>query len=141
VLARPEDPGADAPSGSADAPPATRRRRAGAGVGAGLGDGLGDVVVVLVIVLQVAVPAVALMLPPPQRFGFQMYSGLGGVAVSIVDDEDVATAFDGAELLVGKLRPELDWLPTLPEAVCEAVPEAATVRVEQSGRERTVECD
>lgn len=132
MLARPEDSGADAPSGSADAPPATRRRRHA---------GIGDVAVVLVIALQVAVPAIALMLPPPQRFGFQMYSGLGGITVSIVDDEGVETDFDGAEQLVGKLRPELDWLPTLPEAVCAAAPEAATVRVEQSDRERTVECD
>jgi hypothetical protein len=96
---------------------------------------------VLVIALQIAVPTVALMLPPPQRFGFQMYSGLGGVAVSVTDDDGVERDLDSPEQFVGKLRPELDWLPTLPEAVCEAVPEAAVVRVEQSGRERTVECD
>lgn len=97
--------------------------------------------IVAVIALQIAVPTVALMLPPPQRFGFQMYSGLGGVAVTVVDGEGDEHAFDTPEELVGKLRPELDWLPTLPETVCEAAPEAASVRVEQSGRERTVECD
>ena len=95
----------------------------------------------LVIALQVAVPTIALLLPPPQRFGFQMYSGLGGVTVGVVDDEGVEHDFDDADQLVAKLRPDLDWLPTLPEAVCEAAPDAAVVRVEQSGRERTVECD
>ena len=131
MLARPEDSGAEAPPGTTDAPPATLRR----------GGGIADLAIVLVIALQVAVPAIALMLPPPQRFGFQMYSGLGGIVVTIVDDEGVERAFDDAEALVGKLRPELDWLPTLPEAVCEAAPEATAVRVEQSDRERTVECD
>lgn len=95
----------------------------------------------LVLALQVAVPTVALLLPPPQRFGFQMYSGLGGVGVSVIDGEGVETAFDDAPQLVGELRPEIDWLPTLPESVCDAVPVAVRVRVEQSDRERTVECD
>ena len=127
---RPDDPGADVASDPVVAPARSPRRRAG----------LGDVAIIVVIALQVAVPAVALMLPPPQRFGFQMYSGLGGVAVFVVDDEGIERDFAAPEQLVGKLRPELDWLLTLPEAVCEAAPEAASVRVEQSGRERTVEC-
>jgi hypothetical protein len=64
----------------------------------------------LVIALQIAVPTVALVLPPSQRFGFQMYSGLGGVAVSVTDDDGVERDLDSPEQLVGKLRPELDWL-------------------------------
>jgi hypothetical protein len=96
---------------------------------------------VAVIALLIAVPTAALMQPPPQRFGFQMYSGLGGVAVSVIDHEGVERYLDSPEQFVGKLRPELDWLPSLPEAVCENVPDAVVVRVEQSGRERAVECD
>ena len=70
-----------------------------------------------------------------------MYSGLGGIGVSVIDGEGVETAFDDAPQLVGELRPEINWLPTLPELVCDAVPGAVRVRVEQSDRERTVECD
>lgn len=101
---------------------------------------VGSFAVVLVIALQIAIPTIALLLPPPQRFGFQMYSGHGGVTIVVVNREGVENILDDADKLVGKLRPELDWLSTLPEAVCEAIPEAATVRAEQSGRERTVEC-
>ena len=95
----------------------------------------------LVIAIQVAVPIVAFLLPPPQRFGFQMYSGLGGVGVSVIDREGVESSFEDASQLVGELRPEIDWVATLPESVCVAVPDAVRVRVEQSDRERTVECD
>ena len=84
---------------------------------------------------------VALLRPPPQKFGFQMYSGLGGVTVSVVNDEGDAEELNDVEQIVGKLRPDIDWLQSLPEAVCTAVPDAAGVRVEQAGRERTVECN
>lgn len=99
----------------------------------------GGMAVAAVIVLQVSVPAVALLLPPPQRFGFQMYSGLGGVRVTVTDVDGRDAPFDAPQL-VGELRPEIDWLPALPERVCEALPDAVRVRVEQSDRERTVEC-
>lgn len=95
----------------------------------------------LVIAAQIGVPTLAFLLPPPQRFGFQMYSGLGGIGVSIIDSDGVESSFEDASRLVGELRPEIDWLTTLPEAVCLEVPDAARVRVEQSDRERTVECD
>jgi hypothetical protein len=102
---------------------------------------LGGLAVALVILVQITVPTVALLLPPPQRFGFQMYSGLGGIGVTVIDGEGAESAFEDAPQLVGDLRPEIDWLPTLPEAVCDAVPDAVQVRVETSDRERTVECD
>ncbi|RXZ72673.1 hypothetical protein [Agromyces albus] len=102
---------------------------------------MGGLAVLLVIAIQVAVPTVALLLPPPQRFGFQMYSGLGGVGVTVIDSEGVESSFEDALQLVGELRPEIDWVATLPETVCDAVPDAVRVRVEQSDRERTVECD
>jgi hypothetical protein len=107
----------------------------------GRGARMGGLAVALVIAIQVAVPTVALLVPPPQRFGFQMYSGLGGIGVTVIDGEGVESTFEGASELVGELRPEIDWVATLPEAVCAAVPDAARVRVEQSDRERTVECD
>ena len=102
---------------------------------------IGIAAVSTVIAVQIAVPLVALILPPPQKFGFQMYSGLGGVTVSVVDDQGDLQEIRDVERIVGKVRPDIDWLPTLPEAVCIAVPDAAQVRVEQSGRERSVECD
>ena len=102
---------------------------------------VGSAAVITVIAVQIAVPLVALMLPPPQKFGFQMYSGLGGAAVSVVDDQGDVHELENVEQLVGKVRPDIDWLPTLPEAVCIAVPDAIEVRVEQSGRERSVECE
>lgn len=70
-----------------------------------------------------------------------MYSGIGGIGVTVVDRAGEEASFDDAPRLVGKLRPEVDWLLTLPEAVCGAVPEAVEVRVEQNDRERTVACD
>ena len=93
------------------------------------------------IAIQVVVPMVALLRPPPQKFGFQMYSGLGGVTVSVINDEGVAEELNDVEQIVGKLRPDIDWLQIVPESVCTAVPDAAGVRVEQAGRERTVECN
>ncbi|WP_130351918.1 hypothetical protein [Agromyces ramosus] len=102
---------------------------------------VGSAAVLAVIAVQIAVPFVALMLPPPQKFGFQMFSGLGGARVFVVDDEGAVRELDDVEQTVGKVRPDIDWLPTLPEAVCIAVPEAVEVRVEQSGRERSVVCD
>lgn len=70
-----------------------------------------------------------------------MYSGLGGVGVTIIDSEGVESTFEDASQLVGELRPEIDWVETLPETVCGTVPQAVQVRVEQSDRERTLECD
>ena len=83
---------------------------------------------IAVIAVQIAVPLIALMLPPPQKFGFQMYSGLGGVTVSVVDDQGDVHELDHFQKIVGKVRPDIDWLPTLPEAVCVAVTDAVEVR-------------
>ncbi|MEV1131949.1 hypothetical protein [Agromyces sp. NPDC049794] len=130
MKARPEDAGADAlPDPARSVTP----RHPGAP--------WGGLALALVIALQIAVPTVALLLPPPQRFGFQMYSGLGGVTLSVVDSDGVETTFDDTDQLVGKFRPEIDWLPSLPEAVCYAIPHAVRVHAVQADRERTVECD
>lgn len=97
--------------------------------------------IVLVVLAQFAVPAIVLLLPPPQKFGFQMYSGLGGVAVTVIDaDGDRIEPVD-IDQLVGQLRPDIDWLPVLPERLCQKVPGADRVIVEQSARERSIACD
>ncbi|MCD5344945.1 hypothetical protein [Agromyces sp. S2-1-8] len=101
---------------------------------------IGTIAVIAVIFLQVAIPLVALLQPPPQKFGFQMYSGLGAVTATVTGSDGHEHSFEGIDDLVGKYRPDTDWLPRLPEAICAAVPDAASVTVEQSGRVRSIEC-
>ncbi|WP_232499652.1 hypothetical protein [Agromyces humatus] len=127
MQARPE--GAGAP----DAPDVLGARR-------DRGSLAGTAAVLVVIALQIAIPLVALLQPPPQKFGFQMYSGLGAVTATVIDvdgREHTVTEFDQ---LMGKYRPDIDWLPLLPEALCESFIDAVDVRVEQSGRVRSIEC-
>ena len=92
------------------------------------------------IVVQVAVPAVALFNGVPSRFGFQMYSGQGGVRVEAFDARDRAVRVDLDSIVPGLVRPEFDWTPALPEAVCAATPSAARVTVRQQGHQRSVRC-
>lgn len=131
MLARPDehDPGEPIESAS----PRVRQKRRGPGIG--------SIVVIAVIAIQIIVPTIGLLLPPPQRFGFQMYSGVGAsFTTEVLNEEGSQIQFDAANI-VGKLRPEIDWLTSLPEALCVAVPDAAQARVEQSAGERTIECD
>jgi hypothetical protein len=97
--------------------------------------------VLAVLMLQVLVPLVAFMAEPPTRFGFQMYSGLGGTTVEAQGIAGEPIDVDLSKLLAGTMRPELDWMAGLPEHVCANVESAATVTVEQSTRQRTVTCD
>ncbi|MCD2443471.1 hypothetical protein LQ757_14415 [Agromyces sp. SYSU K20354] len=101
---------------------------------------IGTIAVLVVIVLQIAIPLVALLQPPPQKFGFQMYSGLGGVTATVVDGDGAERSVTDFDQLVAKYRPDTDWLPLLPEAICDSDADAAEVRVEQSGRVRSIEC-
>jgi hypothetical protein len=95
-----------------------------------------------VIALQIAVPLVALVgSDPPTRFGFQMYSGLGGVDVQIRDRDGEPMAFDLHATLADLARPELDWTTRLPAYLCTRVPGAATVTVRQGDEESTATCD
>ncbi|MEF3402631.1 hypothetical protein [Agromyces sp. CCNWLW203] len=102
---------------------------------------IGTAAICAVIGLQIAVPLVALFQPPPQKFGFQMYSALGGITAVTVDAGGLEHPVDDFERIVAKNRPEIDWLPSLPEALCEADASAVSVRVEQSGQVRSIECD
>lgn len=97
-------------------------------------------VVVLVIALQIVVPTVAFLLPPPQRFGFQMYAARGEIGVEVIDEQGASRPFDSRPL-VGQLRPEIDWRRSLPDRVCAFVADAAAVRITQFGDDRIVECD
>jgi hypothetical protein len=98
--------------------------------------------VVAAIMIQFAVPLVALLgSEPPTRFGFQMYSGLGGVDVQIRDHAGEVVQFDLHATLADLVRPELDWTSRLPAYLCTKVPRAATVTVRQGDHESTVTCD
>lgn len=98
------------------------------------------VVVFSIVAVQLLVPLIALA-HPPARFGFQMYSGVGGVAVSVLDGQGDPIEFDHETVVAGEFRPDLFWVERLPEAVCERVPAAAQVTVSQGRETRTVSCD
>ena len=106
-----------------------------------LGRAIGTIAICAVICVQVALPLIALLQPPPQEFGFQMYSALGGVTAITVDADGVEQPFVDLDRILAKDRPEVDWLPSLPEAICEADAAAVSVQVGQSGRIRSIECD
>lgn len=95
---------------------------------------------VAVIGLQVALPAIALVNDPPARFGFQMYSALGGVSLEAVDAAGKPVDVDLESIVAGTLRPEFDWTGVLPERICQATPDAVQVTVEQDGVRRDVRC-
>lgn len=103
-------------------------------------DGIKVYAVLAVVCLQFAVPMIAFMGDSPARFGFQMYSGLGGVNVRAIDGRGEEINVDLSTEVAGLVRPDLDWLGVLPERVCMAAPSAVTVTVEQSGRQRSVKC-
>jgi len=96
--------------------------------------------VLAVVAVQIAVPTIALTGELPARFGFQMYSGLGGVKVRAVDARGDEIAVDLRTEVAEPLRPELDWLGVLPERACAAAPSAIQVTVEQAGQQRSVAC-
>ena len=97
-------------------------------------------VLAAVIAVQIAVPAIALTNGVPSRFGFQMYSGQGGVVVSAVDARGRAVKVDLAGIVPGLPRPEFDWTGALPEAICAATPAAERVTVRQQDKKRNVRC-
>ncbi len=88
---------------------------------------------------QIVVPTIALLSPPPAKFGFQMYSGIGGVSAQVVHDDGRTEHLDPRPF-VAKYRPDIDWLPALPEAMCSGIPTAVEVLVEQDGRIRSLTC-
>lgn len=101
---------------------------------------VGSIAVIAVVVVQVAVPLGALLLPPPQRFGFQMYSAYGMVSAVQTDAEARETRIEDLDSFVGNLRVDVDWVAVLPEELCARLPDAVTVTVRQSERERTARC-
>lgn len=98
-------------------------------------------VVLTVIAAQFCVPLIALVgSAPPTRLGFQMYSGEGGIDITVEDRHGEELDPPLGDVLAVPLRAELDWTRRLPEALCE-VPGAALVTVSRTGENsRTVEC-
>lgn len=94
----------------------------------------------VVIGVQIVVPALALVDDPPARFGFQMYSALGGTSLEAFNASGKLIDVNLDSLVAGSLRPELDWTEVLPERVCGSIPEAVRVTVEQNGVRRDVQC-
>lgn len=98
-------------------------------------------VVITVIAAQFCVPLVALVASePPTRLGFQMYSGLGELEVTVEDERGEDMDYDAGEALAVAPRIEIDWTRHLPEALCEVTEGAARVTVSQSGVTTTAEC-
>lgn len=99
-------------------------------------------VVLAVIGAQFCVPLVALVASaPPTRLGFQMYSGQGGVDITVVGEDGEEMEPDLADVLAVPMRPEIDWTVGLPEALCAAEPGAARVTIARTGENsRTLEC-
>lgn len=102
--------------------------------------GVKDCAVLAIVAVQIVIPVIALTGELPARFGFQMYSGLGGVRVQAVDGRGEEIGVDLGTEVAQPLRPELDWLAVLPERACKAAPSAVQVTVEQSGRQRSASC-
>lgn len=98
---------------------------------------------VAVIVLQFAIPFVALVASErPTRFGFQMYSGLGGPTVEIRDHEGDLVPYDWRKAIASLPRPDLDWGSSqLPAYLCDTVPGAQTVTVRRNDHESVVTCE
>lgn len=103
--------------------------------------GMSRGIVLAVIGAQFCVPLVALVASaPPTRLGFQMYSGQGGVDITVEGEGGEELDPELGEILAVPLRPEVDWTRRLPDALCE-VPGAMRVTVSRTGENsRTVEC-
>ena len=124
-------------AGGESAPSVERARRTPDRAGV-----IGTAAVLAVIALQVAIPSVALLQPPPQKLGFQMYSGAErAITATIIEADGSERPFSAFDEILAKYRPDTNWLPLLPEGLCTYDPEATSVRVEQSGKVRSIECD
>lgn len=96
--------------------------------------------VAFVLVLQLLVPTIALLAPDkPNRGGFQMYSGLGGFALTVLDQDGREIPYDDHDLMVSA-RTEIDWSQILPERACALVPGAVTVEFHTARDSRTLAC-
>jgi hypothetical protein len=94
----------------------------------------------VVVAAQLLIPGAALVQPAPTRFGFQMYSGQGSLAIDVVDGAGHALEVDLIEYIAAPPRLELDWTRNLPEYLCTVVPAAARVTVTQPNQSRAMTC-
>lgn len=95
----------------------------------------------LLVAVQVLVPTVALLgTEPPTRFGFQMYSGIGGISADVRDSAGDELGLPEDIVVDDLYRNDLPWTDFLPEQVCREAPDAATVTITHDERTRTVRC-
>lgn len=92
------------------------------------------------VALQFAVPAVALALDAPTRFGFQMYSGMGDQISVHATDTAGATVHIDLDTVAANPRPEIDWTQHLPEYLCATHPDYVNVTVSRDSGQRTASC-
>ena len=96
--------------------------------------------VIAVVAAQFCLPLIALVgSSPPTRLGFQMYSGLGFLDITVEDANGQDLEYDLGDVLAVSPRIEVDWTQRLPEALCD-LPGAAKVSVERHDGARTMEC-
>lgn len=101
---------------------------------------VGRGMVIAVVAAQFCVPLVALVVGDrPTRLGFQMYSGLSELDITVEDGRGQELDVDLFDHVVATPREEIDWTQRLPQALCEE-PRAARVTVTQRDASRTVEC-
>jgi hypothetical protein len=89
------------------------------------------------IALQIAVPAVALTMEPPTRFGWQMYSGYDGELLVLGADGN-PLHYDVSAVFARHPRPELEWDSRVVDELCRQVEGAASVAVTQGRQDRKV---
>jgi hypothetical protein len=91
------------------------------------------------IAAQIAVPTTALVMAP-HHYGFQMFSGLEWVNVTVHDDTGELIPVE-PPAYTARFRGDVDWTQRLPELLCEEVDAAVTVTVERHRGTRSLECD
>lgn len=95
--------------------------------------------VMAAIALQVSVPAGLLLFgDPPNRFGYQMYSAVGGFEVTVVDAQGRAVKIPGNTF--AQERPEIAWPSHLPQYLCSRLDTAHIVTVTTSTGKQVAEC-
>ena len=98
---------------------------------------------IAVVLVQFAVPLAALVTSErPTRLGFQMYAGVGGPTVEVMDRDGEVLPYDWRQEIASLPRPDLDWASSdLPRRLCDIVPGAASVLVRRNEHRSVVPCE
>jgi hypothetical protein len=76
----------------------------------------------------------------PTQYGFQMFSALGWTRVTVRDPNGEVLPVH-AQSHTANFRDDINWVEHLPEALCERLPEAATITVARFRQQREHRCD